>query len=91
MILNMFSSPSPYTQFHHRYTDIGQYPGNFPVRIGIPLGQIAHGSSYFAIGASVLQIGMGVEKQRIFATFIISYKIINASLDKFIATCAKIM
>ena len=39
-------------------TDIGQDTCYFAVGIGIALGKVAHGSAYFAIGSSLLQIGI---------------------------------
>mgnify|MGYP003254246465 CR=1 FL=1 len=44
----------------HRYTYIGQYPHDFPVRHGKSLGKIAEGGSGFAIRTSGWLVGVDV-------------------------------
>ena len=44
----------------HRYTYIGQYPHDFPVRHGKWLGKIAEGGSGFAIRTSELLVSVDV-------------------------------
>lgn len=44
----------------HRYTYIGQYPHDFPVRHGETLREIAHGRAGFSIRTAELLVGVGV-------------------------------
>lgn len=45
-------------QFIDRYPDVGQYTSYLPVCVGVTLGKVAHSGADFAVGASVVQIGI---------------------------------
>ncbi len=58
----------------HRYTYIGQYPHDFPVRHGKSLGKIAEGGSGFAIRTTELLVSVDVYRAYLcdFCGYIIS-------------------